>query len=151
MTLTKNLFLALAGLALIGSSAFAAQTVVVEGNDQMKFSVNRIEAVAGSELTIVLKNVGSMPKAAMGHNLVVLHKSANPAAFAQAAAASPATEYIPAAMKDQILATTKMLGPKEEDSITFTVPSEPGEYVYLCSFPAHYIVGMKGVIVVTAE
>ena len=54
-------------------------------------------------------------------------------------------------MKDQVLAATKLLGPKEEDTITFTVPSEPGEYVYLCSFPAHYIVGMKGVIVVTAE
>jgi azurin len=136
-------------MALIGSSALADQTVVVEANDQMKFSVNKIEAKAGSELTIVLKNVGSMPKAAMGHNLVVLNKDANPAAFSQAAAASPATEYIPPAMKDQVMAATKMLGPKEEDSITFTVPSAPGEYVYLCSFPAHYIVGMKGVIVVT--
>lgn len=147
----RNTLLALAGLAFISSSAIAAQTVVVEGNDQMKFTVNKIEAVAGSELTIVFKNAGTMPKAAMGHNLVVLKKDANAAAFSQAAAASPATEYIPAAMKDQVLAATKLLGPKEEDTITFTVPSEPGEYVYLCSFPAHYIVGMKGVIVVTAE
>lgn len=145
----RNTLFALIGMAFISSSAFAEQTVVVEANDQMKFSVNKIEAKAGSELTIVLKNVGSMPKAAMGHNLVVLTKAANAAAFSQAAAASPATEYIPPAMKDQVLAATKMLGPKEEDSITFTVPSEPGEYVYLCSFPAHYIVGMKGVIVVT--
>lgn len=137
------------GMAFIASGAAADQTVVVEANDQMKFSVNKIEAKAGSELTITLKNVGSMPKAAMGHNLVVLTKEANAAAFSQAAAASPATEYIPPAMKDQVLAATKMLGPKEEDSITFTVPAEAGEYVYLCSFPAHFIVGMKGVIVVT--
>jgi len=147
----RNTLLALAGLALIGSSAIAAQTVVVEANDRMQFSVNKIDAIAGSELTIVLKNVGSMPKAAMGHNLVVLTKDANAMAFAQAAAASPATEYLPPAMMDQIIAATKMLGPKEEETITFTVPSEPGEYVYLCSFPAHYIVGMKGILVVTAE
>ncbi len=151
MNRIRSIFLTFVGVALLGTSTLAAKTVVVEGNDQMKFSVNKIEAVAGSELTIVLKNVGKMPKAAMGHNLVVLHKDVDAQAFAQAAAASPTTEYIPPAMKDQVLATTKLLGPGEEDSITFTVPDEPGEYVYLCSFPAHYIVGMKGVIVVTAE
>ena len=32
--------------------------------------------------------------------------------------------------------------------ITFTVPSEPGEYPYVCSFPAHYVAGMRGVLVV---
>jgi azurin len=72
-------------------------------------------------------------------------------AFAGAAAAAATTEYIPAQMKDQVLAATKLLGPNEEDTITFTVPDAPGEYVYLCSFPAHFMVGMKGVIVVTAK
>lgn len=149
MNRIRSIFLTFIGAALVGSTALAAKTVTVEGNDQMKFSVNKIEAKAGSELTIVFKNVGNMPKAAMGHNLVVLKPGTDAQAFSQAAAASPATEYIPEAMKDQVLATTKLLGPKEEDTITFTVPDEPGELVYLCSFPAHYIVGMKGVIVVT--
>ncbi|MCC5023285.1 MAG: hypothetical protein J6386_11065 [Candidatus Synoicihabitans palmerolidicus] len=35
--------------------------------------------------------------------------------------------------------------------MTFTVPSEPGDYVFLCSFPAHFMAGMKGVIVVTSS
>lgn len=151
MSRLRSSLCALVGLLLIGSVAQAGKSVTVEANDQMKFTVTKIEAVAGSELTIVLKNVGSLPKAAMGHNLVVLKKGSNPMAFSQAAVAAAASEYIPDNMKDQVLAATKLLGPKEEDSITFTVPDEPGEYPYLCSFPAHFIVGMKGVIVVTAE
>lgn len=151
MSRFNSSLIALLGLFMIGSIAHAGKSVTVEANDQMKFTVNKIEAVAGSELTIVFKNVGAMPKAAMGHNLVILKKDANPMAFAQAATAAAATEYIPAQMKDQVLVGTKLLGPKEEETITFTVPSEPGEYVYLCTFPAHFIVGMKGVLVVTAE
>ncbi len=148
MNRLRSSLLALVGLLILGSASLSAKSVTVEANDQMKFTVTEIEAAAGSELTIVLKNVGKMPKMAMGHNLVVLKKDANPGAFSNVAAASAATEYIPAAMKDQVLAATKLLGPGEEDSITFTVPSEPGDYVYLCSFPAHFIVGMKGLITV---
>ncbi|GAB5558598.1 MAG: hypothetical protein SynsKO_02450 [Synoicihabitans sp.] len=148
MNRLRSSLLAFAGLLILGSASLSAKSVTVEANDQMKFSVTKIEAEAGSELTIVLKNVGKMPKAAMGHNLVVLTKDANPSAFSNAAAVAAATEYIPAQMKDQVIAATKMLGPGEEDSITFTVPSEPGDYVFLCSFPAHFIVGMKGVITV---
>lgn len=130
------------------AKAPAGKTVKVVANDTMKFDVTKIEAAAGSELTITLVNAGSLPKMAMGHNLVVLKKDANSSAFAMAAMTSPQTEYIPAPMKDQVLAATKLLGPGESDSITFTVPSEPGEYVYLCSFPAHFMAGMKGVLVV---
>ena len=50
-------------------------------------------------------------------------------------------------MADKIVAHTKLLGAKESDEISFTL-TEPGEYTYLCSFPAHYLTGMKGVIVV---
>lgn len=132
----------------MADKAAAGKTVKVIANDTMKFDVTKIEATAGTQLTITLVNSGSLPKAAMGHNLVVLKKEANAGAFASAAMTSPQTEYIPAAMKDQVLATTKLLGPGESDSITFTVPSAPGEYVYLCSFPAHFMAGMKGVIVV---
>ena len=40
-----------------------------------------------------------------------------------------------------------MLGPKQSDSIVVKF-TEAGEYPFLCSFPAHYQVGMKGVITV---
>jgi azurin len=125
-----------------------ARLIEVQGNDQMKFSVTRIEASPGEELQIKLVNVGTLPKEAMGHNLVVLHKSANPQAYANTAVTARADDYLPKSMQDQVIAATKMLGPKQTDTITFRVPDEPGEYPYLCSFPAHYTAGMRGVIVV---
>ena len=59
-----------------------------------------------------------------------------------------ATDYIPDALKDQILAHTALLGPRKSDEITFKVPDVAGDYPFLCSFPAHYQVGMKGVLTV---
>lgn len=114
----------------------------------MKFSVTTIEAKPGEQLKVVLKNIGNLPKDAMGHNWVLLKKGSDPMAFANAAVAAKAQEYVPEALKNQVVAHTKLLGPKQNDEVTFTVPSETGDYPFLCSFPAHYVVGMKGVLTV---
>lgn len=126
----------------------AARVIEITGNDAMKFSVTRIEAKAGEELKIVFTNVGTLPKLAMGHNLVVLKKGVDAQAYSLAAMRAAATEYLPPELSGQVLAATKLLGPKEKAEITFTVPAEAGEYPYLCSFPAHFSAGMKGVLVV---
>jgi azurin len=126
----------------------AVRVIEVSGNDQMKFSVTRIEAKAGEQLKIVFTNAGTLPKMAMGHNLIVLKKGTDAQAYCNAALRAAATDYIPAELSAQVLAATKLLGPKEKDEITFTVPSEAGEYPYVCSFPAHYVAGMRGVLVV---
>ena len=128
-------------------SATSAAVVEITAGDSMKYSLLRIDSKAGQEIKISLTNTGTMPKAVMGHNLVVLKKDTDVKAFADAAIAAAATEYIPASMADKIVAHTKLLGAKESDEISFTL-SEPGEYTYLCSFPAHYLTGMRGVIVV---
>jgi azurin len=95
-----------------------------------------------------MTNLGTMPKAAMGHNFILLKKGTDLKVFTDAAIMAAATDYIPAAMADQIIAHTKLLGPKQSDEITFKAPTEPGEYPFICSFPAHFLSGMKGVIVV---
>lgn len=124
----------------------AVRTIEITGGDNMKFNLQKIEAKPGEELKIVLTNIGTQPKEVMGHNWVLLTKDADPAAFAAAAVTSKATDYIPAALQNQIIAHTAMLGPRKSDEITFKVPDAPGDYPYLCSFPAHYQVGMKGVL-----
>ncbi len=123
------------------------RTIEITGNDAMKFNVTAISLAVGEEVRLVLNNIGSMPKQAMGHNIVVLKPGTDTAAFATAAAAAVATEYIPAAFADQIVAHTKMLGPKQSDGIVLKFDA-PGEYPYVCSFPAHYQMGMKGIITV---
>jgi azurin len=95
-----------------------------------------------------MTNMGSVPKVAMAHNWVLLKKGADPKAFADAAVGAIATDYVPAALADQVLAHTKTLGPKQSDEINFKAPTEPGEYHFLCSFPAHFQTGMTGVMVV---
>jgi len=129
-------------------AAPAAAVIEITANDAMKFSVTRFEVAAGQQVKLTLRNIGTMPKAAMGHNIVILKKDADVKAFADAAVMAAATDYFPAAKADQAVAHTKLLGPKQNDEITFTAPSEAGEYPFICSFPAHFLAGMKGVMVV---
>lgn len=129
-------------------AAPAVLNVEITANDAMKFSVTRIEAKAGQDVKVTLVNIGSMPKAAMGHNWVLLKKGVDAKAFVDAAVAAMANDYFPADKADQVIAHTKLLGPKQTDEVSFKAPTEPGEYEFLCSFPAHYVSGMKGVLVV---
>ncbi len=130
------------------ASASAVATLEFTANDSMKFNQTRVEVRAGQQVKVILTNIGSMPKAAMGHNWVLLQKGSDGKAFADAAVGAAATDYLPVALQAQMIAHTKMLGPKQTDEITFTAPTEPGEYPFLCSFPAHYVAGMHGVLVV---
>ena len=129
-------------------SASAVASFEVTANDAMKYNLTRLEAKAGQDVKITLTNIGTMPKTAMGNNLVVLKKGADAKAFVDAAMTAMATDYFPAALSDQVIAHTKLLGPKQSDEITFKAPTEPGEYTFVCTFPAHYLSGMKGVLVV---
>jgi azurin len=124
------------------------RTVEITAGDNMKFSLSRIEAKPGEELTVVLTNIGSQPKEVMGHNWVLLKAGTNETAFNQAAVAAKDAEYIPASLSDQVIAHTKLLGPRKSDEVTFTVPETPGEYPFICTFPGHFAIGMKGVLVV---
>lgn len=114
----------------------------------MKYSLNAIEAKPGEELHIVLTNTGSLPKQAMAHNWVLLKAGSDAAAFSATAATSPTTGYIPDSLKDEIIAKIDLQGPHETGEVTFKAPTQPGEYPFLCSFPAHYAVGMKGTLTV---
>jgi azurin len=129
-------------------AAPAVAVIEITANDSMKFSVTQFEVKAGQEVKIILTNMGTMPKVAMGHNLVLLKKGADSKAYADAAVMAGATDYVPASLADQVVAHTKLLGPKQSDEITFKAPTEPGEYPFLCTFPAHFLSGMKGVMVV---
>lgn len=121
--------------------------IEITAGDTMKFSVESIEVKAGESLKVVFTNAGTLPKEFMGHNWVLLKKGSDPAAFAGAAMVAKATDYIPDALKDQIVAHSELLGPKKSAEISFKAPTEPGDYPYLCSFPGHYV-QMKGVLVV---
>ena len=118
------------------------------GNDRMKYNLETFSVPASSLVRLNFSNVGKMPKAAMGHNVVFLEAGVDSGAFATAAAAARDSEYIPLELVDQILAYTKLLGPGQSDTIEFTAPAVSGDYEFLCSFPAHLFAGMRGVMTV---
>ena len=128
--------------------ASSARTVEITGGDDMKYSVTSIPAKPGETLRIRLTSKGTLPKIAMAHNVVVLKAGAKQIDFANAAAMAAATGYIPPDMKDQVLAATTMAGPGETVEVTFKVPTAPGTYPYMCTFPGHFAAGMRGTIVV---
>ena len=71
-----------------------------------------------------------------------------PAEFSKAAFNARETEFIPAAMKTAVLAHTTLAGPGESVEVTIKVPAKAGSYPYLCSFPGHFALGMKGTLAV---
>ncbi len=145
----RSLYLAAIAAALtVGAASAQAAPRVIEitANDQMKYSVATIEAKAGEEIKVVLTNVGTLPKEAMGHNWVLLKAGTDVTAFATAAMMAKDTDYIPAAKKGEVLASIPTLGPKKSGDVTFKAPAA-GEYVFICSFPAHYF-AMKGTLTV---
>ena len=117
-------------------------------DNAMKFDVSTISVAPGETIKVVLTTHMTLPKEVMGHNWVLLAAGTDPTAFATAAAPEVANGYIPAKMKDKVLATIGVLGPKESGEIVFTAPSQPGNYPFLCSFPGHFLTGMKGMLVV---
>jgi len=128
--------------------AGAARTVEITGGDDMKFSVTEIKAKPGETIKIQLKNVGTLPKMAMAHNVVVVKPTTKVAEFNSAGAAARETNFIAPATKSEVVAATELAGPGETVDVTFKVPAAAGSYPFLCSFPGHYTAGMKGTLVV---
>ncbi|MEO1266746.1 MAG: azurin [Myxococcota bacterium] len=117
--------------------ASGTNTVTLGASDQMMYDTKKITVKGGQKVKLTLKHNGKMAKEAMGHNFVLLKKDVDLQAFATKAMAAKATDYIPAEMKDAIVAHTKLLGGGQSDTITFDAP-EPGTYKFLCTFPGHY-------------
>jgi azurin len=130
------------------ADAKGARTVELTAGDDMKFSTTTIAAKPGETLHVVLKSTGTIPKIAMGHNFVALKTTADPVEFNKASMMARDTDYVPAAMKADVLGATKLAGPGETVDVTFKVPAKAGSYPYMCTFPGHYAAGMKGQIVV---
>lgn len=143
------------------------RTIEIIGTDDMKFVVREaqdglvtggaagqnilleaIEAEPGEEIRIRLTTVSNLPASAMSHNLAIVDLGTDLEDFARQSVTARDNEYIAPAYEDQVIAATAMLGDGETDTITFTVPDEPGEYDYVCTFPGHFQGGMVGKLIV---
>lgn len=138
---------------LLGAPTFAigqgaeVSTIELQVGDNMRFTPSLIQAHPGQRVRIVVTGIGKLP--ALAHNVVVLKKGTAPKAFLdKASKATEETGSIPPAMNDQAIAASALVKPGESAEVTFEAPVEPGEYMFVCSFPGHFGLGMKGQLIV---
>ena len=138
-------YLALVSLAI---TTHGAQKVTITGNDTMQFDKREFTVKSGEKVELEFKNIGKLPKIAMGHNLVILKKGISSLKFGQKVMSlgASATNALPEGSMEDVIAATKLLGPGENETLTFTAP-EPGDYQFVCSFPGHFAM-MRGIMVV---
>lgn len=125
-----------------------AEGLVTEGRTGQFLILEAIEAEPGEELRINLRTISNMPPTAMSHNLALVDLGTDVDAFARESLAARDNDYISPNFEDNVIVATAMLGDGESDTITFTVPEEPGEYDYICTFPGHFAGGMVGKLIV---
>ena len=120
----------------------------LSGNDAMQYSVKEISIPAScQQFTINFKHAGSMPKAAMGHNVVIAKTEDLTAVIKDGLKAGPAADYVKVG-DTRVLAKTKLLGGGESDSLTVDVAAlKAAPYSFICTFPGHTAT-MRGVLVV---
>ena len=124
------------------------RTIEIAGDDKMKFDKEEITAKAGETIRVVLKVTGQMPKTIMAHNFVVLKPGVDAVEFNKAAFNARETGFIPPDKKGDVIAATALAGAGETVEVTFKAPAKPGSYNFICSFPGHFAMGMRGKLVV---
>lgn len=108
-------------------------TITIGTEPGLRFDLPAFDVQAGSRLRLVFNNSGDMM-----HNLLVVQPGTADKVGERAIALGldgPDQDYVPDL--DEVLFHTAMLGPDTMEAIYFTVPDEPGEYTYVCSFPGH--------------
>jgi azurin len=130
------------------SNARASSGVQLElsaQGDQVAFTQTTLKATASESVSLVFKNSSK----ALQHNWVLVQGDDHVAKQVSEDALTAGLEQqaIPAD-KSEILAHTNLVKSGESVKVTFTAPTEPGDYTYLCTFPGHYLMGMKGTLVV---
>ena len=135
-------------LLLLGAPAAMAATCSadIEGNDAMKYNVANIDVSRScKDFTINLKHTGKLPKAAMGHNVVIAATSDIKGVDADGIKAGAAKDYIKPG-DTRVIAHSPLVGGGESTKVTFAVSKlGAGPYSFFCSFPGHSTL-MKGTI-----
>ncbi|MPR37002.1 PVC-type heme-binding CxxCH protein [Salmonirosea aquatica] len=114
--------------------------------EMLQFDKALLTAKAGEKVIINLENPDGMQ-----HNLLIikigsLQKVGNAADEMLSNPKAAEMQYVPKV--PEVLHHTKLVNPGETVTLEFTVPSTPGDYPFVCTFPGHWR-GMNGILRVT--
>jgi len=104
--------------------------------ERMAYDKEALVVKAGKRIEFILENSDLMP-----HNLVITQPGAMEeiGMAAEGAAARPefqARQFVP--QSDKVLAASRLLQPRESQRLSFTAPTRPGVYPYVCTYPGHW-------------
>jgi putative heme-binding domain-containing protein len=104
--------------------------------ERMAYDRETIAVQAGKPVLFVLENADVMP-----HNFVVARPGTMQAIgeLAEKEAQNPAfarQNFVPAS--SDVLAASTLMQPQAAQRLTFTAPTEPGVYPYVCTYPGHW-------------
>jgi putative heme-binding domain-containing protein len=116
--------------------------------EQMLFDRERLAVKAGKPFEVLFENSDLMP-----HNFVITQPGAmeEVGTLAEAQATQPGAaerQYVPQSPK--ILASSRLLMPRDVQKLDLTAPSQPGVYPYVCTYPGHWR-RMYGALYVVAD
>lgn len=104
--------------------------------ERMSYDQEILIVEAGKPVEFIFENSDMMP-----HNLVIAMPGSmeeigmSAEATAQDAGAA-ARHYVP--QSDKILLSSRLLQPSQIQQLSFKVPSKPGVYPYVCTYPGHW-------------
>ena len=121
-------------------------SLTVEANDTMKYNTGEIAiSKTCKNFNITLKNTGTLPKTAMGHDLVIAKAADVDAIVSDGASAGPDKHFLKTG-DSRVIAHTPLIGPGEEASISIDPAKlSAGDYEFFCTFPGH-LANMRGKI-----
>ncbi len=131
------------------TNAFAAPACVIDVgvSAAMAFSTKNIDVPKTcKDFTINLKVEGTMPKAIMGHNLVISKTADMQGVVDDGSKAGLAANYVKAKDARAVVATN-IIGGGEKTTSKFSVAkmNAKDSYMFYCSFPGHSGI-MKGTV-----
>jgi azurin len=143
VALASALALAACGSSGGGEPGGGANLNVSTAGEALQFAPAALNATAGQQAKVTFKN-GS---AAQKHNWVLVKGGDAEAQKVdeEGATAGEAAGYLPS--DPNIVASVKLLNGGETGSASFAAPAA-GTYTFLCTFPGHYVAGMKGTLTV---
>jgi azurin len=131
-------------LRALGVQVVRVQTIP----EQMQFDLNWFVVQAGKPVQIQLTNLDAMP-----HNLVIGQPGSLQEIGTQGGVMPPpadpeARAYVPDT--PLVLQATRLVNAGDVARLNFTAPAKPGQYIYVCTFPGHWV-RMYGVMLVVDD
>jgi uncharacterized cupredoxin-like copper-binding protein len=109
--------------------------IKVSIEDEFNFDPNTLSAKSGEEVALTFENTGTLD-----HAFVILKEGVD---------LEHAAEEDEEELHEELILEIHEIPSGESVTETFTVPSEPGDYAFICTIPGHAEAGLVGTLTVS--